>query len=230
MAARKLKSNRGASVIIALLVLLICVTAGAAALTAAGANAGRYTHMRRDQQRYLAVSSAAKLVRAELAGQSFSATAKLDETVNAETLLHEYKFITPGDGGYVAPTYSGAFADWLLDDLNACFQAQEIPAGWGGGTSVFTGVTYDGLGIDTDDDEPLLDQVKWSLTLADDYTITARFWLADEGKTYYPTVLTFPAQRQEATQTERVGAGQHWVTTKQVTVTWSADDSTITQN
>ncbi len=230
MAARKLKSNRGASVIIALLVLLICVTAGAAALTAASANAGRYTHMRRDQQRYLAVSSAAKLVRAELAGQSFSATAKLDETVNAETLLHEYKFITPGDGGYVAPTYSGAFADWLLDDLNACFQAQEIPAGWGGGTSAFTGVTYDGLGIDTSDDEPLFDQVQWSLTLADDYTITARFWLEDESKTYYPTVLTFPAQRQESTETERVGAGQHWVTTKQVTVTWSGDDVTITQS
>ncbi len=229
ISARKLKSDRGASIIIALLVLLICVTAGAAALTAASANAGRYTHMRRDQQRYLAVSSAAKLVRAELAGQSFSATVKLDETVNTETLLHEYKLINPGDGGYVAPTCSGAFADWLLDDLNTCFQAQEVPAGWGGGAVAFSGVTYDDLGIDTDAAEPILDQVKWSLTLADDYTITARFWLADEGKTYYPTVLTFPASRQEDTQTERVGAGQHWVTTKTVTVTWNADDVTITQ-
>lgn len=230
MIAHKLKSRRGTSIIIALLVLLICVTAGAAALTAASANAGRYTHLRRDQQRYLAVASAAKLVRGELAGQSFSATAKLDETVNAETLLHEYKRIDPGEAGYVAPTYSGAFADWLLDDLNACFEAQEIPVGWGGGAGTFTGVAYDGLGMDTDSDEPLLDQVKWSLTLADDYTITARFWLEDEGKTYYPTVLTFPAQRQEDTQTERVGAGQHWVTTKQVTVTWSADDVTVTQS
>lgn len=235
MIARKLKSRRGASIIIALLVLLICVTAGAAALTAASANAGRYTHMRRDQQRYLAVSSAVKLVRGELAGQSFSAAVKLDETVNAETLLHEYKIIDPGEAGYVAPSYSGVFSGWLLDDLSDCFEAQAVPAGWLSQTGqaapgAFSGATYENLGIDTDGDEPLLDQVKWSLTLADDYTITARFWLEDEGKTYYPTVLTLPARQSEDTQSERVGAGQHWVTTKTVTVTWPEADATITQS
>ncbi len=225
MTARKLRSRRGASIIIALLVLLICATAGAAALTAASANAGRYTHMRRDQQRYLAVSSAVKLVRAELADQSFSASAQLDETVDEETLEHVYQLKSED-----ARTYSGAFEQWLLDDLNACFQAQEVPTGWGGGTSAFTGVTYDGLGVDTDAAEPLLSQVKWKLTLADDYTITARFWLEDEGKTYYPTVLTLPATRDESTETHRVGAGQHWLTTKTVTVTWNAADATVTQS
>ncbi len=226
MAARKLKSNRGASIIIALLVLLICATAGAAALTAASANAGRYTHMRRDQQRYLAVSSAVKLVRSELADQSFSATATLNESVDPETLEHVYQ-LQPGD----ARAYTGVFADWLLDDLGDCFQTWEIPAGWGGGTGTFSGVTYNGLGIDTDGDEPLLDQVQWSLTLADDYTITARFWLADEGKTYYPTTLTLPAQREETTTTERDTSvvGQRWVTTKTVSVTWPLADATVIQ-
>ncbi len=230
MAARKLKSNRGASIIIALLVLLICVTAGAAALTAAGANAGRYTHMRRDQQRYLAVSSAVKLVRSELAGQSFSATATLNETVDPETLERVYQLKSED-----AVSCTGVFDHWLQDDLRRCFKAREIPADWwsegGGSWEDFTGVTYDGLGIETDGDEPLLSQVKWSLTLADDYTITARFWLEDEGKTYYPTVLTLPAQREETTTTERDTsvAGQRWVTVKTVAVTWSGDDASISQ-
>ena len=225
--ARKLKSDRGASIIVALLVLLVCVTAGAAALTAAGANAGRYTHMRRDQQRYLAVSSAVKVVRSELAGHSFSATATLKETVDPETLEHAYELQPGGERAY-----SGAFADWLLADLGDCFEANDIPAGWGGGTSTFSGVTYTGLGIDTDGDEPLFDQVQWSLTLADDYTITARFWLEDEGKTYYPTTLTLPAQREESTTTEldKSVAGQRWVTVKTVTVTWPMADATITQS
>ncbi len=231
MTARKLKSHRGASIIIALLVLLVCATAGAAALTAAGANAGRYTHMRRDQQRYLAVSSAVKLVRSELADRSFTATATLKETVDPETLEHVYQLQSEGER-----TYSGAFAGWLLDDLGECFKANEIPAGWwsqdgSGSGGTFDGVTYTGLGIDTDGDEPLFDQVQWSLTLADDYTITARFWLADEGKTYYPTTLTLPAQREESTTTEldKSVAGQRWVTVKTVTVTWPMADATVIQ-
>ncbi len=231
MTARKLKSNRGASIIIALLVLLVCVTAGAAALTAASANAGRYTHMRRDQQRYLAVSSAVKLVREELAGQSFSATAILNESVDPETMEHIYQLQSEGERAY-----SGVFADWLLDDLGDCFKAYEIPASWwsqddSGGAGTFDGVTYTGLGMDAGGDEPLLSQVQWSLTLADDYTITARFWLADEGKTYYPTTLTLPAQREETTTTERDTSvvGQRWVTTKTVTVTWPMADATVIQ-
>ncbi len=239
MTAGKLKSRRGASIIIALLVLLICATAGAAALTAASANAGRYTHMRRDQQRYLAVSSAVKLVRSELAGQSFSSSAKMEEAKSytdpetGEVFIGQIYIMEPEDQ-LIAPAYSGVFSGWLLDDLGKCFKAREIPASWwsqtgGGSTETFDGVTYTGLGMDTDAAEPLLDQVKWTLTLDDDYSITARFWLDDEGKTYYPTTLTLPATRQEDTQTEQVGVGQRWVTTKTVTVTWSGDDVTITQ-
>ncbi len=230
MTARKLKSDRGASIIIALLVLLVCATAGAAALTAAGANAGRYTHMRRDQQRYLAVSSAVKLVRSELADRSFSATATLNETVDPETLERVYQ-LKSEDG----VSYTGVFSDWLLGDLRACFKAREIPADWwsegGGSAEDFGGVTYNGLGIETDGDEPLFGQVQWSLTLDDDYTITARFWLEDEGKTYYPTVLTLPATREESTVTEQDKSvvGQRWVTVKTVTVTWSGDDASISQ-
>ena len=59
----KLNNRRGASILMALLLFLICALAGAAALTAAGSNIGRYSYLEEDQQQYLAVSSAAKLIR-----------------------------------------------------------------------------------------------------------------------------------------------------------------------
>ena len=64
----KLQSKRGVSIMLALLLFLICVLAGTAALTAARANIGRHSYMRESQQQYLAVSSAAKLIREQLNG------------------------------------------------------------------------------------------------------------------------------------------------------------------
>ena len=58
----KLNSKRGASVVLALFLLLVCTFAGTSALTAARANVGRYSTMRETQQDYLSVTSAAKLI------------------------------------------------------------------------------------------------------------------------------------------------------------------------
>lgn len=231
-AAQKLKSTRGASIIIALLVLLICITAGAAALTAAGANAGRYTHLRTDQQRYLAVASAAKLARGELAGGHFTASAVMEENQGLAPDSGALPFSLELD----ASAYTGAFGPWLEDDLEALFQTTAIPEEWWtqAGLAAPAGhgaVSYTGLGFDVDHDEPLLSQVEWELTLEEDYTLTARFWLSDEGVEYYATVLTLPAQVQETTsEPERIGAGQRWRTTKTLTVTWSEADAVITRS
>lgn len=54
--------RRGASVLIALLVFLLAALSGTIALVMATSNAGRYTHAKEDQQAYLAVASAAKLI------------------------------------------------------------------------------------------------------------------------------------------------------------------------
>lgn len=64
----KLQSKRGASIMLALLLLLVCLLAGIASLTAASANMGRHGYMRETHQKYLAVSSAAKLVQEQLDG------------------------------------------------------------------------------------------------------------------------------------------------------------------
>lgn len=76
----KLNNRRGASILMALLLFLICALAGAAALTAAGSNIGRYSYLEEDQQQYLAVSSAAKLFREQLDG--LEASADFEVTAN----------------------------------------------------------------------------------------------------------------------------------------------------
>ncbi len=69
---KKLRSRTGASLLIALLYFLAAMTVGAVVLTAA-ANAGRVARNRREQQNYLAVSSAALLVKEDFRGAAFTA-------------------------------------------------------------------------------------------------------------------------------------------------------------
>ncbi len=62
----KLKSQKGASMIIALLFFLICSTVGISVLAAAKANTGRLLAQRENEQAYLTVRSAAQLMRSSL--------------------------------------------------------------------------------------------------------------------------------------------------------------------
>lgn len=79
---QKLNSRRGASILFAILIFMMCILAGTAALTAASANSGRYAHMKADQQRYLSVASAAQLLTEEFTQNRFTANLKVTETRN----------------------------------------------------------------------------------------------------------------------------------------------------
>nr|WP_294681535.1 hypothetical protein [uncultured Anaerotignum sp.] len=63
---RKMKSTGGASIIIALLFFLICSAVGVSVLVAAKANASRIVSQRESERSYLAVRSAAMLMREKL--------------------------------------------------------------------------------------------------------------------------------------------------------------------
>ena len=86
----KLNSKRGASVVLALFLLLVCAFAGTSALTAARANVGRYSTMRETQQDYLSVTSAAKLIIADLqendekVSGTFYSNGSADNVINSE--------------------------------------------------------------------------------------------------------------------------------------------------
>ena len=63
---RKLRSRRGASMLLALLFLLICVMVSASILMAAASNAGKHRSNLNEHQTYLALSSAVSLLCDEL--------------------------------------------------------------------------------------------------------------------------------------------------------------------
>lgn len=63
---KKWSSSRGASILMALLFLLVCMMVGASVLMAAASNAGKVKSNRDEQQRYLTLSSALTLLCDEL--------------------------------------------------------------------------------------------------------------------------------------------------------------------
>ena len=63
MALKKLKSNTGASLLIALLLFLVCVVIGSIVLASATAASGRLSGLAESDRRYYAVTSAAELFR-----------------------------------------------------------------------------------------------------------------------------------------------------------------------
>lgn len=71
--------RRGAAMLIALLVFFLAVLSGTLALTMASSNAGRYTHEKDDQQAYLSVASAAKLILNTLEGASVEFRSQKEE-------------------------------------------------------------------------------------------------------------------------------------------------------
>lgn len=63
---KKLHSERGASLVMALLLLFVCMMVAASILAAASSNAGKHRSNRVEQQKYLTLSSALRLVCDEL--------------------------------------------------------------------------------------------------------------------------------------------------------------------
>ena len=63
---KKWKSSRGASILMALLFLLVCMMVGASVLMSAVSNAGKLKSNREEQQKYLTLSSALTLICDEL--------------------------------------------------------------------------------------------------------------------------------------------------------------------
>ena len=62
MMSAKIRSNRGASLIFALLLFLVCTVIGSVVLAAGTASAGRMSKLGESDQRYYSVTSAAQLL------------------------------------------------------------------------------------------------------------------------------------------------------------------------
>lgn len=165
-AVQKLKSKRGASIILALMFFLIAAVVGSIVLASASSNAGRLSHMRSEQQAYLTMSSAAKLLRDELSGGSFGA---------AVTTVTENGVSDVGGPVYteITGTLSGKLNIWAKGIYTeSFFPAQEE------------------IKI-----ESPLDEVYALLTMKNDYSITAELYFKESGaaQAQYKMAITIPA-------------------------------------
>ena len=77
----KLRSRRGATLLLSLLLFLICAVAGSVAITAGTASSGTVSERAKMDQRYFSVTSAAELLREELDGLSVDVSVPLIMTV-----------------------------------------------------------------------------------------------------------------------------------------------------
>ncbi|WP_325199068.1 hypothetical protein [Oscillibacter sp.] len=153
----KLHSQNGASILLALLFLLVCMMAAASVLTAAVSNAGKIRSNYEEQQRYLALSSALRLTAGELEQAKYYGrydvgkwteilTVKsIDAAGNEIVTTTEYPY-------YMVEQLSGIFTcgkltplkpDGTLDDAKAVLSFQkELDRVF---SEKFSGVGYHGL-------------------------------------------------------------------------------------
>ncbi|SEA26810.1 hypothetical protein SAMN05216349_10824 [Oribacterium sp. KHPX15] len=90
---RKLQSNNGATLMLALLFFIVCAVTGSMILTSAGVSAGRLENMKRRDQNYFAVRSAIKMCEQQMKEMNIAFT---DQLVVTEV---ETKTVTEDEDG-----------------------------------------------------------------------------------------------------------------------------------
>lgn len=119
----KLRSRRGATLLLSLLLFLICAVAGSVAITAGTASSGTVSERAKMDQRYFSVTSAAELLRKTFDGKyvrisgdevSTNATGDAAEFLKAQSLylLNERRVCTISGDNLDKAEKAG---DWLTD-------------------------------------------------------------------------------------------------------------------
>lgn len=206
----KLKSRAGASLLFAILAFLLCVLAGTAALTAAAANSGRYTHLEAEQQAYLAVSSAVKLMRNQLAKNNFTAT---KETTTTDPGGAGGTTTIPGE--YSISEKNFTFSDsWFTD----CFEKAANGEPISGGNKEFT-IKLDGV-----------PDVTAAVTVSANFQVSVELYVGTD-KNYLTNLTLVPTRENLPTETVRAESGGTvtTTTTQKFTVTWQEENAVISQ-
>lgn len=206
----KLRSQNGASILLALLFFLLCGMVGASVLMAAASNAGKSRSSREEQQKYLTLSSALQLVCDELTSAKYTAVFSLEKTeeimknVGTETEqkweLDHYKYYYKQTDG----VYTGKFPENVLplrNALNKLFAAKRpLPWNTTSGENEYeyssTLGTTNGesfeltLAVDKNDEPGLAQPVKVTVTLEGNYRLSLKASLEDDAT--YAMYVTLP--------------------------------------
>lgn len=112
-AGRKLNSSRGASLVLALALVLLCVLTAGSVIASASSNAGRARSGEREQQAYLVLSSAMTMVMDDLSGGTYRGRwERVQDPDTGETALRQVR----GD-------YDCRLGALVLDELDKLYAA-----------------------------------------------------------------------------------------------------------
>lgn len=140
---KKLKSSQGASILMALLFLLVCMMVASSLLMAAVSNAGKIQSDRTEQQKYLTLSSALRLVCGELEKLEYTGQYQHDEwsVVTEEkndkgevidTKKTDYYWCGQKEGTLTGGSLADALRGFFLEELDGmygeAFTARGFPA------------------------------------------------------------------------------------------------------
>lgn len=231
----KLNSTGGASVIFALLVAMLCILAGASALTAAAANSGRYTHIEQDQQQYLSVASAVELLRDELGAYKIEFTRRLEKTPNETYALADTACVWyDGDGNIHGEPF---LLKTLVEELcREIFEEKIVPADWYDKASDgYRGGLTDDIATRKltitggSDDLKALDKVWADVTLdMNTYDLTVVLGAGDDhDQLAYRTTMQMQAKASSVESYE--SDADNTVTTLTFNIEWPGDNALVIQ-
>lgn len=160
---RKLKSQKGISILYALLLFLVCAFVAAATLTAAYNTAARSTQANKAQQAYLTVSSAAELIKAAVEEKSI-AMKYITTTVESKDEATGEVTTSTTYSTEVGRPYSGDFA--VVGTVTfALFEHSKM------GYTKPAAMSYN-LDFALEGDYSDLENVAGTLTIGEDYGVT----------------------------------------------------------
>ena len=131
----KLKSTSGASILLAILLLLLCSVGGSIVLTSATASSGRLVDLRSREKDYYSVTSSARVIKEELKDESYKRYRDVLEVEpvglmkeflkKASDYVYDYN-ISRGDTGFEdRPVYTNEWeiksSDSAVNDVKAKF-------------------------------------------------------------------------------------------------------------
>lgn len=194
----KLRSESGASILLALLFFLLCAMVGASVLMAAASNAGKSRSNREEQQKYLTLSSALQLVCDELTAARYTANfdciktepvMKNDGTDDEPNWVLDYfkYYYEQKTGDYTEKTLENVLP--LRNALDSLF-AQSLPQTlfkvkdqhiYETNFSAASGGTFElTLTMDAEDKPGLNEPVKVEVTLNENYRLSLKAWLEND--------------------------------------------------
>ena len=118
---RKIESQKGASITFALLIFLVCAVVSSVVIVAGSTSAGRMSQIAEFDQRYYAVTSAARLLKSEIDGKTLVVTYE-DTTDEDGNPIKTYKALYQGEAGERNTILSDAsklLAKYLIEETDS---------------------------------------------------------------------------------------------------------------